>query len=401
MAKPKPKPDADDALAEYRRKRDFGSTPEPAGEPAPRPGHDHDQVPGGGARRRRPGDTASLDLSRRLAGEDSRESSAPPLHTARFVVHQHSATRLHWDLRLEADGVLWSFALPRCLPWDPKRNNLAVHTEDHPLEYIDFEGDIPEGYGAGNMFVWDHGEYDLLERKDGKLVIDLRGRRVQGKHALFRTGAERDWIIHRMDPPADPERRWPPEFVPPMRPAGGGPAEPEAGDDWAWEMRLSGLRVMTTLLAGAVLIHDAEGNDISSRFVDVRRIGRATGSVEAVLDGVMVGEPHHLERRMTGRPLSGKRATESAPVELIAFDLVWLNGHPRWDRPWDERRTDLEALHLGGPAWGTSVVHRGDGPALVAAAGKNAQVTGLVGKRRASPYRPGETTDDWVDIDLR
>ena len=370
MAKPKSNPDAEDALAEYRRKRDFDSTPEPAGEPAPRSGHDHDEV----------------------------------LSTSRFVVHQHSATRLHWDLRLEADGVLWSFALPRCLPWDPKRNNLAVHTEDHPLEYIDFEGDIPEGYGAGNMFVWDHGEYDLLERKDGKLVIDLRGRRVQGKHALFRTGAERDWMIHRMDPPADPERRWPPGFVPPMRPArpaGGGPVEPEAGDDWAWEMRLSGLRVMTTLLAGAVLIHDADGNDISSRFVDVRRIGRATGSVEAVLDGVMVGEPHHLERRMTGRPMSGKRGTESAPVELIAFDLVWLNGHPRWDRPWDERRADLEALDLKGEAWGTSVVHRGDGPALVAAAGKNAQVTGLVGKRRASPYRPGRSTDDWVDIDLR
>ena len=369
----KERDDRSDALAEYRRKRDFDRTPEPAGgrpEPAGErhERHDHTEV----------------------------------LGTARFVVHQHSATRLHWDLRLEADGVLWSFALPRCLPWDPKRNNLAVHTEDHPLEYIDFEGDIPDGYGAGNMFVWDQGEYDLLEREDGKLVIDLRGRRVQGMHALFRTGAERDWMIHRMDPPADPERRWPPGFVPPMRAATGGPADAEAlaGDGWAWEVRLSGLRVMTTLLAGAVLIHDAEGNDISNRFVDVRRIGRATGSTEAVLDGVIVGEPLHLERRMTLRPMSGKRAAESAPVELIAVDLVWLDGHPRWDAPWDERRADLEALELKGPAWGTSVVHRGDGPALVAAAAKTGQVTGLVGKRRDAPYRPGRPTDDWLDIRL-
>jgi len=366
---------AKDALADYRRKRDFASTPEPEGKRSG--GHDHTEV----------------------------------LSTARFVVHQHSATRLHWDLRLEGDGVLWSYALPRCLPWDPKRNNLAVHTEDHPLEYIDFEGDIPDGYGAGNMFVWDHGHYDLLERKDGKLVIDLHGEagRAQGKHALFRTGAERDWMIHRMDPPADPERRWPPELVPPMRAgvtAGPGKAAAEAaaaerdGDDWAWEVRLSGLRVMATLLAGAVLIHDAEGNDISNRFVDVRRIGRATGSTEVVLDGMIVGEPLHLERRMTLKPMSGKRATESAPVELIAFDLVWLNGHPIWDRPWDERRAELEALGLKGPAWGTSVVHRGDGPAMVAAATGNAQVPGLVAKHRASPYLPGRTSDAWLDLPL-
>jgi bifunctional non-homologous end joining protein LigD len=331
--------------------------------------------------------------------------------TARFVVHQHSATRLHWDLRLEADGVLWSFALPRCLPWDPKRNNLAVRTEDHPLEYIDFEGDIPDGYGAGYMFIWDQGHYDLLEREDGKLVVDLHGRRVQGRHALFRTGAPgsapgRDWMIHRMDPPADPERRWPPGLVPPMRAATAGPAQAEAaaaaraGDDWAWEVRLSGLRVMATLLAGAVQIHDAGGNDVSGRFVDVRRIGRATGSTEVVLDGVIVGEPHHLERRMKLRPMTGRRASESAPVELIAFDLVWLDGHPRWDRSWDERRAALEALELEGPAWGTSVVHRGDGPALVAAAAGDDRVPGLVGKRRDAVYRPGETSDDWLELRL-
>jgi bifunctional non-homologous end joining protein LigD len=295
--------------------------------------------------------------------------------------------------------VLWSFALPRCLPWDPKRNNLAVHTEDHPLEYLDFEGDIPDGtYGAGHMFVWDRGDYDLLEREDGKLVFDLRGQRVEGRYALFRTGAERDWMIHRMSPPVDPDRAWPPESVPPMQAK---PGRPRKGDDWAWEVRLSGLRVMATLLPGLVLLHDAAGNDISSRFVDVRRIGRATGSVEAVLDGVLVGEPQHLERRMTlARPMTAKQAAASAPVELVAFDLVWLDGHPRWDRPWDERRADLEALELDGPAWSTSTVHRGDGPALAVAAGKNGQVGGLIGKRRTSPYRPGRVSTDWVDVDL-
>lgn len=351
--------DRNDALAEYRRKRHFAASPEPAGQ----------------------------DVGAATEGVDG----------GRFVIHQHDATRLHWDLRLEADGVLWSWALPRGLPWDPKRNNLAVHTEDHPIEYLTFEGEIPEGtYGAGNMTVWDRGRYELLSQKPGKLVVQLRGTKVEGRYSLFQTRGERDWMIHRMDPPVDPHRRWPPEVIAPMCAT---PGAPQEGDDWAWELRLSGLRVMTTLLPGAVRIHDAAGTDVSERFADVRRLGRATGSVEAVLDGVIVGQPEHLERRMGIGPMSAPRAAASAPVELVVFDLVWLEGHPRCDRPWDERRADLEALDIHGPAWSTATVHLGDGLLLVETAGQQ-DVRGLVGKRRQSIYRPGETTHDWIDVDL-
>ena len=351
--------ESDEPLAEYHRKRDFTATPEPAGSP------------------------------------DDPEPSGP---TRRFTVHQHDATRLHWDLRMEnGDGQLWSFAVPRGIPWDPGRNGLAVHTEDHPLEYLTFEGDIPDGtYGAGHMFVWDTGTFELLEEKDGKLMVDLHGERVQGRYALFRTRGDRDWMIHRMDPPSDPDWRWPPEVVEPMR-ATPGPAV--GGEDWAWEVRQSGLRVMTTLLAGAVRMHDAEGRDVGDRFVDVRRIGRATGSVEAVLDGVVVGEPAHLRRRFEGRPMSGERASQSAPVKLMVFDLVWLDGRPRWEAPWEERRALLDDLALDGPAWSTVTAHRGDGLALVEAAGEHG-VPGLVGKRRDSPYRPGQASPDWVEVQL-
>jgi bifunctional non-homologous end joining protein LigD len=358
-----------DALSEYRRKRDFERTPEPAGAVVPEPGSD---------------------------GDKERE----PISVGRFVVHQHDATRLHWDLRLEADGVLWSYACPRGLPWDPKRNNLAVHTEDHPLEYIDFEGDIPSGtYGAGHMFIWDTGQYELLSRKDGKIVIRLHGEkgRAEGMYSLFRTGAERDWMIHRMDPPADPERVWPPEVVPPMLAK---PGRVVDGDDWAWELEMSGLRAVVTLLTGHVRVHDAAGADISDRFPDVRRIGRATGSVEALLDGVIVGEPDHIARRLKNQPMTAKRAAESTPVKFVAFDLMWLEGHPRWDAPWDDRRADLEALALDGPAWSMTTPHLGDGPALAAAA-KQHEAPGLVGKRRSSPYRPGKTSPDWKLIHFK
>src|SRR5499426_242819 len=127
-------------LDEYARKRDFERTPEPAGQ------------------------------------------------RRRFVIQQHDATRLHWDLRLEHEGVLLSWALPRGLPWDPGRNHLAVHTEDHPLQYLTFEGHIPDGnYGAGMMFVWDEGTYVAEKLTDSKLTVVLHGRRSEGRYALFQT----------------------------------------------------------------------------------------------------------------------------------------------------------------------------------------------------------------------
>jgi bifunctional non-homologous end joining protein LigD len=352
--------EAQESLTEYRRKRDFGRTPEPS-----------DEAGGGGD------------------GDGERR---------RFVVQQHDATRLHWDLRLEADGVLRSWALPRGIPWDPKRNNLAVHTEDHPLQYLTFEGDIPEGeYGAGRMFVWDTGTYELVSEKPGKLVVELHGEQAQGRYALFRTGAERDWMIHRMDPPADPARRWPPD--PPPAPMQATPGEAVDGDEWAWEVRLSGLRVMVTLLPGAVLVHDAGGNDLSDRFVDVRRMGRATGSREAVLDGVIEAEADHLERRLKAAPSSRRRVAEATAVRFVAFDVVWWEGHPCHELPWDERRARLDALELDGPAWSSSPVHLGDGPVLAEAAARQ-DVAGVVGKRRTSPYRAGQTSDDWIDVSL-
>ena len=123
---------------------------------------------------------------------------------ARFVVQEHHARRLHWDLRLEHDGSLSSWALPRGVPEHPDENRLAVRTEDHPLEYLEFEGEIPKGeYGAGTMLVWDRGTYDAEKFRDDEVIATFHGERLNGRYALFRT-RENDWMIHRMDPPADP-----------------------------------------------------------------------------------------------------------------------------------------------------------------------------------------------------
>src|SRR5438552_2901126 len=154
-----------DKLGKYRAKRDFAATPEPTG-----------------------GERTSPD------GE------------GRFVVHEHHARSLHWDLRLERDGVLASWAIPKGIPADPKRNHLAVHVEDHPLDYIDFAGKIPAGeYGAGEVSIWDHGTYEVEKWTGREVKVVLQGERLQGRYVLFQTDGD-NWMMHRMDPPQDPGR---------------------------------------------------------------------------------------------------------------------------------------------------------------------------------------------------
>ncbi len=164
-------------LGEYERKRDFGKTAEPAP---------------------------------RKKGAKGRKG-AP-----RFVVQEHSATRLHWDLRLEHDGVGVSWAVPNGIPRDPNENRKAVHTEDHPLDYFSFEGEIPKGsYGAGTMRIWDHGTYEVEKWRDDEIIFAFDGERLHGRYALFRAGGPKDWMIHRIDPP-EGERDPFPEPLPPM-----------------------------------------------------------------------------------------------------------------------------------------------------------------------------------------
>ena len=351
----------EDPLARYRRMRDFAATPEPAGAP-PVPDPDAD----------------------------------------RFVIQEHDATRLHWDLRLEREGVLVSFALTRGLPWSPDQDRLAVHTEDHPLEYLDFHGDIPAGqYGAGSMVIWDRGTYETETFTDRKVVVTLHGARARGTYALFPV-RERDWMIHRVDPPADPGRRPLPSDLRPMRPGGTGMPDDPAG--WAFEIRWVGARALATNEGGRATIQGEDGQDLGERFPEVRRVGRALGAVEAVVDTVLVavdrdGRPvpdrAPMERRLSaGSPSIARRLSEERPAAAMVVDLLWLEGHPTTDLAYDDRRTLLQELELEGPAWQTPRHHTGDGAALLRAA-RAQGLPGLVAKRRSSPYRPGGTSDDW------
>ena len=364
-------------LRAYRRKRDFSRTSEPAGKKGAR------KPAGGNGRRRRRG------------------GSAGP----RFVIQQHDATRLHHDLRLERDGVLVSFAIPRGLPWSPETNHLAVHTEDHPLEYLDFHGEIPEGqYGAGTMTIWDRGTYEAEEFTDAKVKVVLHGERAKGRYALFPTGGAdgRDWMIHRMDPPQDPARRPLPTDMRPMR--AGGSGMPAASDAWAFEIQWVGIRALIANDAGRITIAGEDGTDLTDPFPEVRRLGRALAAVETVLDAVIVAvdrdrrpliDVDRLQQRLvTGSDSVRRRLARDQPVAAMVFDLLWLEGHPTTALSYDDRRTLLLELELEGPAWQAPRHHVGDGAPLLAAAQAQG-LPGLIAKRRSSTYEPGGSSEDW------
>ena len=285
-------------LDEYAAKRDFGRTPEPAGTVAP----------------------------------------APPGAAPRFVVQEHHARRLHWDLRLERDGVLASWAVPKGIPMLPKPNHLAVRTEDHPLEYLDFHGEIPHGqYGAGTMTVWDTGTYDVEKWSDREVMCTFHGGRVRGRYVLFRTDKEpggNQWMIHRMDPPEDPTRRPVPADLRPML-ATSTHSLPRDDDRWAFEMKWDGMRALCTVEGGRVHAASRQGNDATGRFPELQGLGRALGSTDAVLDGEIVtlgadGRPsfERLQPRMqAASERAVRRLMKTHPAVIMLFDVLWLDGH--------------------------------------------------------------------------
>jgi bifunctional non-homologous end joining protein LigD len=310
-----------------------------------------------------------FDKTREPTGADP-----PTTEQRRFVIQEHHATALHWDHRFEHDGVLLSFAVPKGTPPDPRVNHLAVHTEDHPIEYLDFDGEIPEGeYGGGTMKIWDQGTYDLHELTDKKLTIDLHGQRAKGKYALFQTRGNQ-WMIHRMDPPEDPTRELLPDaFAPP--PVDERKALPR-GEGWLFEPVWGGARAMAGLEGGRVAwAVDEEGADVAAAFPELSRMAEWQDITPMVLEVEVVllgddGRPNRDlidARRKPG--LSRARILtqfKRHPATVIVCDLVWRDGHSVAELPFAERRLLLEALELKGPTW-TTATATDDGKALRAA----------------------------------
>jgi bifunctional non-homologous end joining protein LigD len=350
-----------DKLDTYREKRDFEQTAEPSGK----------------RRRKKKG--------------------------ARFVVQEHHARRLHWDLRMEHDGVAVSWALPRGIPAHPDENRLAVHTEDHPLEYLEFEGDIPKGeYGAGTMLVWDSGTFEAEKFRDNEVIATFHGERLHGRYALFQTRGQ-DWLIHRMDPPDDPGYEPMPDRLKPML-ARSGPL-PKDEEKWGFEVKWDGIRTVVFCDHGHIELQGRNFSDFTPRYPEVRELARALGARRVILDGEVVafdeqGRPsfERLQSRMhLGSDSAVRRRMRDIPVTYVAFDLLYLDGRSTLPLRYDQRRELLEALELEGPAWRVPAYHSGEGSALLHAT-RELGIEGVVAKRLDSPYEPGRRSSGWVKV---
>jgi bifunctional non-homologous end joining protein LigD len=322
-----------------------------------------------------------------------------------FVIQRHDATRLHYDLRLERDGVLVSWAIPKGLPLVKGQRHLAVQTEDHPMEYGSFAGTIPKGhYGAGEVRIWDQGTYDLVEWTDKKVSFRLHGERHHGEYHLVKTRGERDWLVLMASASQEEPMKRPPAFAP-MLATGG--FEPFDRKGWWFEPKFDGVRALAYLDGEQIRLISRTGRDQSASYPELARIYRNIKATNGVLDGEVVATDDEgktsfelLQQRMNlSSPADIEKARRKIPVEMVAFDLLWLDGEDFTRRPLSERREKLQ-----------EVVHEGKGLRLIYTvpdegikffqAAKEIGLEGIIAKRASSRYAPGKRTDDWRKIKI-
>ena len=355
------------SLEVYQRKRDFKRTPEPKGQ---------------------------------------RPKTEP---TRRYVVHRHHATRLHWDVRLEMRGILASFAVPQGPPLVPGKRRLAVHTEDHPIEYLTFHGVIPDGYGAGSMTIWDQGTYDLLMEKPGtgakggELKIQFHGTRLTGEYVIVQTTAEegRHWlmIMHGTPPKDDPLQR---KIEPMLAITADAPFD---SPQFTYEAKWDGVRTLAFVDGGEVRLQTRNLLDSTKQYPEAHGAAEAlTGGYQAILDGEVVafdekGVPsfQRLQPRMHQRDDGAvSRLRKSVPVIYEVFDLLYLDGEDLTRQPLRERRRRLEAALEPMGAIRLSEGFPGTGVALFNAV-RDQGLEGIVAKRLDAPYVSGRSAA-WVKV---
>jgi bifunctional non-homologous end joining protein LigD len=337
-------------LTEYERKRNRAKTPEPFG----------------GAKRRR----------------------KDPI----FVVQRHDARRLHYDFRLERAGALSSWAVPKGVPREPGQRHLAVHVEDHPLEYATFEGEIPAGqYGAGTVEIWDRGTYELLEeKKDGGLTVRLAGERLRGTWTLVPAkldGDPKNWLLIRKrdsaPPPADGR------YAPMLATLA---SDVPSNRGWLFEVKWDGYRAIATLKGGDATLASRKGNDLTGRFSSVAKaLAAAVRTPDCVLDGEICA----LDEQ--GRSSFSVMQQGSGPLVFYAFDVLEVDGEPLLDLPLERRRERLEGLLDRRDKTVRLSELFEDGEALYAAA-KEQKLEGIIAKKAGSRYQPGKRTREWLKV---
>lgn len=319
-----------------------------------------------------------------------------------FVVHRHHASRLHYDLRLEQNGVLKSWAVPKGLPPRPGVMRLAVATEDHPLEYLNFEGTIPKGeYGGGEMWIYARGKYLITKEKKNGFYFRLQSRELNAEYRTHKT-KENEWLLERVDIPQINYLR---DEVEPML-ASSADTPPESGD-YLYEVKWDGIRAMIVLDDGEMTIRTRNNIDITHRFPELLVPEQAFRASTALFDAEIVcldekGKPvfkHVIHRMQQTSEGSIERARAKYPAVCYVFDCLYLDGRSIINEPLVRRRVWMaDALKRDTPYRLSEVVD--DGRALFDAA-KAMGLEGIMAKEKNSPYQPGKRSPHWLKIKTR
>ena len=368
-----------DQLEKYSKKRDFAKTPEPTSEVIEAEGN-----------------------SPAYAGSPSANSAD------RFVIHRHHASRLHYDLRFEKDGVLKSWAVPKGLPPAPGVKRLAVQTEDHPMEYLKFEGTIPKGqYGGGDMWVYASGKYEITKEKKDGFYFRLHSPAISGEYRIYKI-KQKEWLLERV---SSPQVDWLHGTIEPMlagtRKDFPHPRLDRGSDSFIYEVKWDGIRVMVSLDEGRVTLRSRNNIDLTAKFPELLNAEKSFRATCGLFDGEIVsldekGRPvfkdviHRMQRSSEG---DIQRAMKKFPATCYLFDVLYLDGRTVVNEPLIRRREWLkDAVKKDSPYRISEIVE--DGGALFAAAGELG-LEGIMAKEKNSKYLPGKRSDSWFKIKVR
>ena len=320
-----------------------------------------------------------------------------------FVVHRHHASRLHYDLRLEKDGALRSWAVPKGMPPRPGIKRLAVSVEDHPMKYLTFEGTIPKGeYGGGKIWIFAKGKYEITkQKKDDSFYFRLHSRELNAEYRLIHT-KNKEWLLERVD---TPQVDWLFDPIDPM--LAHSQKEPPDSGDYLYEVKWDGIRAMISLDDGEIRIRSRSQRDITMLFPELLQPEQAFRGTSALFDAEIVcleeeGKPvfEHALGRLQPNSASGiARARAKHPAVCYLFDCLYLDGRPIVQEPLTRRKEWMEdATRRGSPYRISEVVS--EGVSLFEAAGRMG-LEGIMAKERESPYYPGKRSSQWLKIKYR
>lgn len=319
-----------------------------------------------------------------------------------FVIHRHHASHLHYDLRLEQDGVLKSWAVPRGLPPHPGVKRLAVQTEDHPMKYLTFDGKIPKGqYGAGEMWIYALGKYQITKDKKDGFYFWLSSKEVSGEYRIYKIKAK-EWLLERVD---SPQINYLHDTIEPM--LSDIAEKPPVGDAYVYEVKWDGIRALISLEDGQIKIKTRNQNDVTKKFPELLAADKAFRATCGLFDAEIVcldneGKPQFkkvIHRLMSNGDNNIQKLAKSSPVYCYIFDCLYLDGRSLINEPLLKRREWLkDAVRTEGAYRISEIVE--DGDSLFEAA-KELSLEGIMAKVKDGKYLPGKRSDLWQKIKVR